>query len=133
MTLKELGEYSKLIAERDAIREELRHVYDAVKSPRLDCVPSRQSTESSTERAAAKAMELADRLEELNALAMRKMESIEGFILGVGDPMVRASLRHRFICGRTWSDTSRLVYGARASRETARQACVRYLGRKKKA
>lgn len=106
ITLEQLEELSFACKRIREIQEELKHVYNAVKSPSLTNTRQHNEPADPTVRAVHKAEKLHEELDRLLAIRMAFEEELEQ----IPDGELCAIIRWRFIIGLSWKMTSWKVY-----------------------
>ena len=129
MTLEELNKYRGMVVEINLIKDQINNLYNTYKSPSFtDVGLSSSNAESPVE----KAVKRIQRLEGLYAEKLFELEKqthqIEYWINSIDDPYIRAIIRSHYLLGKSWKDTSKLVYGY-GNYYNARKVVYRYFVR----
>ena len=117
MTLKELEQYCGILAETEAIKAEIRQLYNPVKSPNGRTLAGSSTPSSPTETNAMHIISLKDQLAIRMALLEKKRQDIEEWVSTIEDAEVAAIVRWRYIITPprgyryTWAQVNLKVYG----------------------
>lgn len=119
MTIEELEQYSGIVANIEAIREEIDVLYSPISSPNgHESVGQRGNTPSNpTERSAMRIISLKEQLESYFCDMLTKREEIEKWLETVTDGEIQAIIRWKYLIpksggkNRTWAEVSLKVYG----------------------
>ena len=129
MTLEELNKYRGMVVEINLIKDQINNLYNTYKSPSFTDVGLSSSNAVSP---VEKAVNKIQRLEGLYAEKLFELEKqthqIEYWISSIDDPYIRAIIRSHYLLGKSWKDTSKLVYGY-GNYYNARKVVYRYFGR----
>lgn len=119
MTIEELERYSGIVANIEAIKEEIDILYAPISSPNgHESVGQRGNTPSNpTERSAMRIINLKEQLESYFDEMIHTREAIEQWLESVSDAEIQAIIRWKYLIpkkggkNRTWAEVSLKVYG----------------------
>ena len=111
MTIDRLMNYSHIQADIAAIRVQLQDLERPISSPNGKTDGGHGSTPGNpTERAAFRRMELEDDLQEYLDLLEKEAKEINDWLRTLGNLEVEAIIRWHFLNGKTWAETSGIMY-----------------------
>lgn len=117
MTIENLERYSGIVANIEAINEEIEVLYNPISSPNGHTEPHGTTPSNPTERSALRIIKLKEQLEGYLAEMVEEREQIENWLEGVEDAEIQAIIRWRYLIpkrggkSRTWAEVSLKVYG----------------------
>lgn len=117
MTIEELERYSGIVANIEAIKEEIEVLYSPISSPTGHTEPHGTTPSNPTERSAMRIISLKEQLGCYLEEMLTKREEIETWLETVDDGEVQAIIRWRYLIpkqggkNRSWSEVSLKVYG----------------------
>lgn len=117
MTIEELERYSGIVANIEAIKEEIEVLYSPISSPTGHTEPHGTTPSNPTERSAMRIISLKEQLGCYLEEMLTKREEIETWLETVDDGEVQAIIRWRYLIpkqggkNRPWSEVSLKVYG----------------------
>lgn len=131
MTIDDLEELRYLNSEIKAVQQEIEGMYNTYKSPAFDKIGSSpQHAGDPTAEAAQKIIALQQKYNRmLNDMADRR-NRVNSWLLSLDDEEIKSIIRWHYLCGKSWKQTSGLVYGA-SSYYNARKTLMRFFGKEK--
>lgn len=131
MTIEELKELRYLNSEIRAVQQEIEGMYNTYRSPAFEKIGSSpQLAGDPTSEAVQKIMALQQKYNRmLNDMADRR-DRVNAWLVELDDPEIRSIIRWHYLNGKSWKQTSGLVYGAN-SYYNARKALMRWFGKEK--
>lgn len=117
MTIEELERYSGIVANIEAIKEEIEVLYAPISSPTGHTEPHGTTPSNPTERSAMRIISLKEQLGNYLEDMLTRREEIETWLETVEDGEVQAIIRWRYLIpkqggkNRTWAEVSLKVYG----------------------
>lgn len=129
MTIDDLEELRYLNSEIRAVQQEIDGMYNTYRSPSFDRIGSSpQHAGDPTAEAVQKIMALQQKyIRMLNDMADRR-DRVNAWLVGIDDPEIRSIIRWHYLNGKSWKQTSRLVYGV-SSYYNSRKALMRWFGK----
>ena len=111
VTIERLMNYSHIQADIAAIRVQLQDLERPISSPNGKTDGGHGSTPGNpTERAAFRRMDLEDDLQEYLDLLEKEAKEINDWLRTLGNLEVEAIIRWHFLNGKTWAETSGIMY-----------------------
>lgn len=131
MTLEDLEELRYLDSEIKAVQLEIESLYNTYRSPVFEKIGSSpQHAGDPTADAVRKIIDLQAKYNAmLNDMADRR-DMVNAWLVTLDDEEIKSIIRWHYLCGRSWKQTSGLVYGAN-SYYNARKAVMRFFGKEK--
>ena len=117
MTIDELERYSGIVANIEAIKEEIEVLYSPISSPTGHTEPHGTTPSNPTERSALRIISLKEQLGNYLEDMLTRREEIETWLESVDDGEVQAIIRWRYLIpkqggkNRSWAEVSLKVYG----------------------
>lgn len=117
MTIERLESYSGLVANIEAIKEEINVLYNPVSSPNGKTEPHGTTPSNPTENSALRIINLKEQLVDYYGEMLTQREEIEKWLESVTDAEVQAIIRWKYLIpssggkSRTWKEVSLRVYG----------------------
>lgn len=117
MTIEELERYSGIVANIEAIKEEIEVLYLPISSPTGHTEPHGTTPSNPTERSAMRIISLKEQLGNYLEDMLTRREEIETWLESVDDGEVQAIIRWKYLIpkrggkNRTWAEVSLKVYG----------------------
>ncbi len=132
MTIDELEELRYLNSEIQAVQREIEGMYNTYRSPAFEKIGSSpQRAGDPTADAARKIMDLQAKYNAmLNEMADRR-DRVNAWLVSLDDGEIKSIIRWHYLCGKSWKQTSGLVYGGRSNERNAYRVIRRYFGKDK--
>ena len=132
MTIEELEELRYLNSEISAVQREIESMYNTYRSPAFEKIgQSPLSPGDPTSEAVQKIMDLQAKYNRmLNDMADRR-DRVNAWLVELDDPEIRSIIRWHYLNGKSWKQTSGLVYGDRSNERNAYRVIRRYFGKDK--
>ena len=131
MTIDELEELRYLNSEIQAVQCEIESMYNTYRSPAFEKIGSSpQHAGDPTADAVRKIIDLQAKYNQmLNEMADRR-DRVNAWLIGLDDGEIKSIIRWHYLNGKSWKQTSGLVYGAN-SYYNARKVLMRWFGKEK--
>ena len=131
MTIDELEELRYLNSEIQAVQCEIESMYNTYRSPAFEKIGSSpQHAGDPTADAVRKIIDLQAKYNQmLNEMADRR-DRVNAWLIGLDDGEIKSIIRWHYLNGKSWKQTSGLVYGAN-SYYNARKVLMRWCGKDK--
>lgn len=131
MTIDELEELRYLNSEIRAVQQEIEGMYNTYRSPAFERIGSSpQLAGDPTSEAVQKIMALQQKYNRmLNDMADRR-DMVNAWLVSLDNGEIKSIIRWHYLNGKSWKQTSGLVYGAN-SYYNARKALMRWFGKEK--
>lgn len=131
MTIEDLEELRYLDSEIQAVQREIENMYNTYRSPAFEKIgQSPLSPGDPTAQAVSKVMQLQRKYNEMLTEMADRRDRVNAWLVELDDREIRSIIRWHYLNGKTWKQTSGLVYGAN-SYYNARKALMRFFGREK--
>ena len=131
MTIDDLEELRYLISEIKAVQQEIEGMYNTYRSPSFEKIGSSpQHAGDPTAEAVQKIMALQQKYNSMLTEMADRRDRVNSWLVGIDDPEIRSIIRWHYLDGKSWKQTSRLVYGA-SSYYNARKKLMRWFGKEK--
>ena len=132
MTIDELEELRYLNSEIQAVQREIEGMYNTYRSPAFEKIGSSpQHAGDSTADAVRKIIDLQAKYNSmLNDMTDRR-DRVNAWLLGLDDGEIKSIIRWHYLNGKSWKQTSDLVYGRRSNNRNAYRVIRRYFGKDK--
>ena len=131
MTIDELEELCYLNSEISAVQREIEGMYNTYRSPVFEKIGSSpQHAGDPTADAVRKIIDLQAKYNQmLNEMADRR-DRVNAWLLSLDDGEIKSIIRWHYLCGKSWKQTSGLVYGVN-SYYNSRKVLMRWFGKEK--
>lgn len=131
MTIEDLEELRYLNSEIRAVQQEIESMYNTYRSPAFEKIGSSpQLAGDPTSEAVQKIMTLQQKYNRmLNDMADRR-DMVNAWLVSLDNGEIKSIIRWHYLNGKSWKQTSGLVYGAN-SYYNARKALMRWFGKEK--
>lgn len=131
MTIDDLEELRYLNSEIKAVQQEIEGMYNTYRSPAFERIGSSpQLAGDPTSEAVQKIMTLQQKYNRmLNDMADRR-DLVNAWLVSLDNGEIKSIIRWHYLNGKSWKQTSGLVYGAN-SYYNARKALMRWFGKEK--
>ena len=131
MTIEDLEELRYLDSEIRAVQQEIEGMYNTYRSPAFEKIgQSPLSPGDPTFEAVHKVMQLQRKYNAMLTEMADRRDRVNAWLVELDDPEIRSIIRWHYLNGKSWKQTSRLVYGAN-SYYNARKTLMRFFGREK--
>ena len=132
MTIDELEELRYLDSEIQAVQREIEGMYNTYRSPAFEKIGSSpQHAGDPTADAVRKIMDLQAKYNQmLNDMADRR-DRVNAWLVSLDDGEIKSIIRWHYLNGKSWKQTSDLVYGRRSNNRNAYRVIRRYFGKDK--
>lgn len=132
MTIDELEELRYLNSEIQAVQREIEGMYNTYRSPAFEKIGSSpQHAGDPTADAVRKIMDLQAKYNAmLNEMADRR-DRVNAWLVSLDDGEIKSIIRWHYLNGKSWKQTSGLVYGGRSNERNAYRVIRRYFGKDK--
>ena len=131
MTIEELEDLRYLNSEIRAVQQEIEGMYNTYRSPAFEKIGSSpQHAGDPISEAVQKIMALQQKYNRmLNDMADRR-DRVNAWLVSLDNGEIKSIIRWHYLNGKSWKQTSGLVYGAN-SYYNARKALMRWFGKEK--
>ena len=132
MTIEELEELRYLNSEISAVQREIESMYNTYRSPAFEKIgQSPLSPGDPTADAVRKIIGLQAKYNSmLNDMADRR-DLVNAWLVSLDNGEIKSIIRWHYLCGKSWKQTSGLVYGGRSNERNAYRVIRRYFGKDK--
>ena len=131
MTIEDLEELRYLDSEIQAVQREIENMYNTYRSPAFEKIgQSPLSPGDPTAQAVSKVMQLQRKYNSMLTEMADRRDRVNAWLVELDDPEIRSIIRWHYLNGKSWKQTSGLVYGAN-SYYNARKVLMRWFGKEK--
>lgn len=131
MTIEDLEDLRYLDSEIQAVQREIENMYNTYRSPAFEKIgQSPLSPGDPTAQAVSKVMQLQRKYNRMLTEMADRRDRVNAWLVELDDPEIRSIIRWHYLNGKSWKQTSGLVYGAN-SYYNARKALMRWFGKEK--
>ena len=132
MTIEELEELRYLNSEIQAVQREIENMYNTYRSPAFEKIgQSPLSPGDPTAQAVSKVMQLQRKYNSMLTEMADRRDRVNAWLVELDDPEIRSIIRWHYLNGKSWKQTSGLVYGGRSNERNAYRVIRRYYGKDK--
>lgn len=132
MTIEELEELRYLNSEIRAVQQEIEGMYNTYRSPAFEKIGSSPlSPGDPTAQAVSKVMQLQRKYNSMLTEMADRRDRVNAWLVELDDPEIRSIIRWHYLNGKSWKQTSGLVYGYRSNERNAYRVIRRYFGKDK--
>lgn len=132
MTIKDLEELRYLNSEIRAVQQEIEGMYNTYRSPAFERIGSSPlSPGDPTAQAVSKVMQLQRKYNSMLTEMADRRDRVNAWLVELDDPEIRSIIRWHYLNGKSWKQTSGLVYGDRSNERNAYRVIRRYFGKDK--
>ena len=132
MTIEDLEELRYLNSEIRAVQQEIEGMYNTYKSPAFERIgQSPLSPGDPTAQAVSKVMQLQRKYNSMLTEMADRRDRVNAWLVELDDPEIRSIIRWHYLTGKSWKQTSGLVYGGRSNERNAYRVIRRYFGKDK--
>ena len=132
MTYEELEESFYLKSEISSVQCRIESLYDTYRSPPFEKIGS------SPQHAGDPTVDTVRKVDALQAKynamlndMVDREDRINAWLLSLDDGEIKSIIRWHYLCGKSWKQTSGLVYGGRSNERNAYRVIRRYFGKDK--
>lgn len=132
MTIEDLEELRYLDSEIQAVQQEIEGMYNTYRSPAFEKIgQSPLSPGDPTAQAVDKVMQLQRKYNSMLTEMADRRDRVNAWLVGLDDREIRSIIRWHYLNGKSWKQTSGLVYGGIAGERNAYRVLRRYFGKDK--
>ena len=132
MTIEELEELRYLNSEIRAVQQEIEGMYNTYRSPAFEKIGSSpQLAGDPTAQAVSKVMQLQRKYNIMLTEMADRRDRVNAWLVSLDDGEIKSIIRWHYLCGKSWKQTSGLVYGGRSNERNAYRVIRRYFGKDK--
>ena len=132
MTIDDLEELRYLNSEIRAVQQEIEGMYNTYRSPAFERIGSSpQLAGDPTSEAVQKIMALQRKYNSMLTEMADRRDRVNAWLVELDDPEIRSIIRWHYLNGKSWKQTSGLVYGDRSNERNAYRVIRRYFGKDK--
>lgn len=131
MTIEDLEALRYLNSEIAAVQQEIEGMYNTYRSPAFEKIgQSPLSPGDPTAQAVSKVMQLQRKYNSMLTEMADRRDRVNAWLVELDDREIRSIIRWHYLNGKSWKQTSKLVYGAN-SYYNARKTLMRFFGKEK--
>ena len=132
MTIEDLEELRYLNSEISAVQREIESMYNTYRSPAFEKIgQSPLSPGDPTAQAVSKVMQLQRKYNIMLTEMADRRDRVNAWLVSLDDGEIKSIIRWHYLCGKSWKQTSGLVYGGRSNERNAYRVIRRYFGKDK--
>ena len=132
MTIEELEELRYLNSEIRAVQREIENMYNTYRSPAFEKIgQSPLSPGDPTAQAVSKVMQLQRKYNIMLTEMADRRDLVNAWLVSLDNGEIKSIIRWHYLCGKSWKQTSGLVYGDRSNERNAYRVIRRYFGKDK--
>ena len=132
MTIEDLEELRYLDSEIRAVQQEIEGMYNTYRSPAFEKIgQSTLSPGDPTAQAVSKVMQLQRKYNSMLTEMADRRDRVNAWLVELDDQEIRSIIRWHYLNGKSWKQTSGLVYGGIAGERNAYRVLRRYFGKDK--
>ena len=132
MTIEELEELRYLNSEIRAVQQEIEGMYNTYRSPSFEKIgQSPLSPGDPTAQAVSKVMQLQRKYNSMLTEMADRRDLVNAWLVSLDNGEIKSIIRWHYLCGKSWKQTSGLVYGDRSNERNAYRVIRRYFGKDK--
>lgn len=132
MTIEDLEDLRYLDSEIQAVQREIENMYNTYRSPAFEKIgQSPLSPGDPTAQAVSKVMQLQRKYNSMLTEMADRRDRVNAWLVELDDPEIRSIIRWHYLNGKSWKQTSGLVYGDRSNERNAYRVIRRYFGKDK--
>ena len=132
MTIEDLEELRYLNSEISAVQREIESMYNTYRSPAFEKIGSSPlSPGDPTAQAVSKVMQLQRKYNIMLTEMADRRDLVNAWLVSLDDGEIKSIIRWHYLCGKSWKQTSGLVYGGRSNERNAYRVIRRYFGKDK--
>lgn len=132
MTIDDLEKLRYLDSEIRAVQQEIEGMYNTYRSPAFEKIgQSSLSPGDPTSEAVHKITTLQQKYNRMLIEMADRRDRVNAWLLSLDDGEIKSIIRWHYLCGKSWKQTSGLVYGGRSNERNAYRVIRRYFGKDK--
>lgn len=132
MTIDDLEELRYLNSEIKAVQQEIEGMYNTYRSPAFDRIGSSpQHAGDPTADAVRKIMNLQVKYNSMLTEMADRRDRVNAWLLELDNEEIKSIIRWHYLCGKSWKQTSGLVYGNLVGERNAYRTVRRFFGKDK--
>lgn len=132
MTIDELEELRYLDSEIQAVQREIENMYNTYRSPAFEKIgQSPLSPGDPTAQAVSKVMQLQRKYNSMLTEMADRRDMVNAWLVSLDNGEIKSIIRWHYLNGKSWKQTSGLVYGDRSNERNAYRVIRRYFGKDK--
>ena len=132
VTIEDLEELRYLDSEIRAVQQEIEGMYNTYRSPAFEKIgQSPLSPGDPTAQAVSKVMQLQRKYNSMLTEMADRRDRVNAWLVELDDREIRSIIRWHYLNGKSWKQTSGLVYGGIAGERNAYRVLRRYFGKDK--
>lgn len=132
MTIDELEELRYLDSEIQAVQREIENMYNTYRSPAFEKIgQSPLSPGDPTAQAVSKVMQLQRKYNSMLTEMADRRDLVNAWLVSLDNGEIKSIIRWHYLNGKSWKQTSGLVYGDRSNERNAYRVIRRYFGKDK--
>ena len=132
MTIEDLEELRYLDSEIKAVQREIENMYNTYRSPAFEKIgQSPLSPGDPTAQAVSKVMQLQRKYNIMLTEMADRRDRVNAWLVSLDNGEIKSIIRWHYLNGKSWKQTSGLVYGDRSNERNAYRVIRRYFGKDK--
>ena len=132
MTIEDLEELRYLNSEIQAVQREIENMYNTYRSPAFEKIgQSPLSPGDPTAQAVSKVMQLQRKYNIMLTEMADRRDLVNAWLVSLDNGEIKSIIRWHYLNGKSWKQTSGLVYGDRSNERNAYRVIRRYFGKDK--
>lgn len=132
MTIEDLEELRYLNSEIMAVQQEIEGMYNTYRSPAFEKIGQTPlSPGDPTSQAVHKVMQLQRKYNDMLTEMADRRDRVNAWLVDLEDQEIKSIIRWHYLNGKSWKQTSGLVYGDLAGERNAYRAVRRFFGKDK--
>ena len=132
MTIDDLEELRYLDSEIQAVQREIENMYNTYRSPAFEKIgQSPLSPGDPTAQAVSKVMQLQRKYNIMLTEMADRRDLVTAWLVSLDNGEIKSIIRWHYLNGKSWKQTSGLVYGDRSNERNAYRVIRRYFGKDK--
>ena len=129
MTIEDLKRLRFLNSEIEAVKQEIENMHNTYRSPAFERIGSSPiSPGDPTSEAVSKIIGLQKKYNRMLSDMADQRDRINSWLIDLDDSEIKSIIRWHYINGKSWKETSSLVYGSNSYPFNARKRIYRYFG-----
>ena len=132
MTIEDLEDLRYLNSEIKAVQREIENMYNTYRSPAFEKIgQSPLSPGDPTAQAVSKVMQLQRKYNIMLTEMADRRDLVNAWLVSLDNGEIKSIIRWHYLNGKSWKQTSGLVYGDRSNERNAYRVSRRYFGKDK--
>ena len=132
MTIEDLEDLRYLDSEIQAVQREIENMYNTYRSPAFEKIgQSPLSPSDPTAQAVSKVMQLQRKYNNMLTEMADRRDLVNAWLVSLDNGEIKSIIRWHYLNGKSWKQTSGLVYGGRSNERNAYRVIRRYFGKDK--